>query len=373
MAVELFHPGLHGVIAGETEISATNGDLLYRGYSVHDLVDGARFLEVAYLLLAEELPSRELLADFRSLLIEEATLPEPVGRFVRELPLHVPAMDMLRTAVSLLGNFDPQLDDRAEEAGVAQAMRLMARIPLLIGCWMRMRDGREEFESTPTLSYAGNLLAIITGEEPSEVEERSLEAALILSAEHGFTTPTFAARVVTSAGGDLYSAVTAALGTLVGTLPATRHRDVLAVLDEVRAPVDAEGWVRERLRRSLPIPGFRDSTYAVIDPRAALLERQCGELAESLGQDDREEIADAIERAVWEEIQRPPSLEWSSARLYSYLGMDADLHLPLFVCGRLVGWCAHVLEETANERSIRPQARYRGVAQGDFEPLFLRG
>ena len=212
MAVELFHPGLVGVIAGETEISSTNGDLLYRGCSVHDLVDGARFLEVAHLLLTEELPSREQLADFRSLLMEEAALPEPVDRFVRELPLHVSVMDMLRTAVSLLGNFDPQLDDRTQEAGVAQAMRLMARVPVLVGLWMRLRDDRDEFELTPTLTYAGNLLALITGHEPSEVEERALEAALILSAEHGFTTPTFAARVVTSGGGDLYSAVTAALG-----------------------------------------------------------------------------------------------------------------------------------------------------------------
>ena len=130
MAVELFHPGLHGVIAGETEISSTDGDLVYRGYSIHDLADGARFLEVAHLLLMEELPSREQLADFRSLLIEEATLPDPVEQFVRELPLHVGAMDMLRSAVSFLGNLDPQLADRTWESGTAQAMRLMARIPL---------------------------------------------------------------------------------------------------------------------------------------------------------------------------------------------------------------------------------------------------
>ena len=128
-----------------------------------------------------------------------------------------------------------------------------------------------------------------------------------------------------------------------------------------------------RLRRSLPIPGFRPTTYPVIDPRAALLERQCSELAETCGRMPQEEIADAVERAVWEEQQRPPSLEWPAARLYSYLGLDADLHLPIFVCGRLVGWCAHVLEESANEQTIRPRARYRGAAHCDFEPLFLRG
>ena len=131
--------------------------------------------------------------------------------------------------------------------------------------------------------------------------------------------------------------------------------------------------MKDRVRRSLLIPGFRETTYSVIDPRTALLERQCAELSESMGQMDREETADAIERAVWEEIQRPPSLEWAAARLYSYLGLDADLHMPLFVCGRLVGWCAHVLEEAANDRPIRPRARYRGVDQVEFEPLFLRG
>lgn len=373
MAVELYHPGLHGVIAGETEITSTDGDLLYRGFSVHDLVDGARFLEVAHLLLCEELPSREQLADFRSLLIEEAVLPEPVERFVRDLPLHVGAMDMLRTGASILGNFDPQRIDAARQAGIAQAMRLMARVPQLIGLWMRVRDGGEVWESTPTLTYAGNLFACITGREPSDVEERSLEAALILSADHGFTSPTFAARVVASAGGDLYSAVTSAMGTLIGTRPSVRHVDVLRVLQQVRSAESAPAWVRQRVLRSLPIPGFRPTAYPVIDPRAALLERQCSELAESCGRLDQEEIADAIEQAVWEELQRPPALEWPAARLYSYLGLDADLHLPVFVCGRLVGWCAHFLEEAENEQRIRPRARYRGARDCEFEPLFLRG
>ena len=373
MAVELYHPGLHGVIAGETEISSTDGDLRYRGFSVHDLVDGARFLEVAHLLLYEELPSREQLADFRSLLIEEATLPEPVERFVRELPLHVGAMDMLRSAISILGNLDPQLNDPTHEAGVAQSMRLMARVPLLIGIWMRVRDGQDVWESTPTLTYAGNLFACIAGREPTDVEERSLEAALILSAEHGFTTPTYAARVVASAGGDLYSAVTAATGTLIGTEPASRHVDVLRVFQQVRSPEAAEAWVRQRLQKSLPIPGFRPTTYPVIDPRAALLERQCSELAEACGRTLQEEIADAIEQAVWEELQRPPALEWPAARLHAYLGLETDLHLPVFVCGRLVGWCAHILEEAQNEPKIRPRARYRGAAHCEFEPLFIRG
>jgi len=373
MAVELFHPGLSGVIAGETEVSATDGDLLYRGYSIHDLVDGAKFLEVVHLLLCEELPSREQLADFRSLLVEEAVLPEPVECFVRELPLHVGAMEMLRSGISLLGHFDPQSNDSIAAGGVSQAMRLLARVPLLIGTWMRVRDGKEVWEPTPTHSFAGNLFATVTGREPSDIEERSLEASLVLSAEHGFTTPTFAARVVASAGGDLYSAITAAVGALIGTEPAMRHADVLRIFDEVEAPERAEEWVSRRVREALPVAGFRMTTYPVIDPRAALMERQCSELAEACGQLPREELADAIERAVWEELQRPPALEWPVARLYSYLGLEADLHLPVFVCSRLVGWCAHILEESSNEQRIRPRSRYRGAEQCHFEPLFLRG
>ena len=373
MAVELFHPGLHGVIAGETEISSTEGDLLYRGYSIHDLVDGARFLEVAHLLLCEELPSREQLADFRSLLIEEATLPEPVDRFVRELPLHVGSLEMLRSGISLLGHFDLQANDSVSVGGVAQAMRLLARLPLLIGSWMRTRDGKEPWEPVPTQSFAGNLFSCVTGREASDVEERSLEASLIASAEHGFTTPTFAARVVASAGGDLYSAVTAALGALISAEPAMRHANVLQVFDAVAEPDQAQKWVTSRVQQGLPIAGFRASMYPVIDPRAALMERQCSELAELYGQMPREELADAIERAVWEELQRPPALEWPVARLYAYLGLDADLHLPVFVCSRVVGWCAHILEEATNEQQIRPRSRYRGAAQCHFEPLFLRG
>ena len=238
---------------------------------------------------------------------------------------------------------------------------------------IRQLLGEPTLEIPRTLTYAGNLFACITGREPSDVEERSLEAALILSADHGFTSPTFAARVVASAGGDLYSAVTSAMGTLIGTRPSVRHVDVLRVLQQVRSAESAAAWVRQRVLRSLPIPGFRPTAYPVIDPRAALLERQCSELAESCGRLDQEEIADAIEQAVWEELQRPPALEWPAARLYSYLGLEADLHLPVFVCGRLVGWCAHFLEEAENEQRIRPRARYRGARDCEFEPLFLRG
>jgi citrate synthase len=373
MAVELYHPGLHGVIAGETEISSTDGDLLYRGFSVHDLVDGARFLEVAHLLLCEELPSREQLADFRSVLIEEATLPEPVECFVRDLPLHIGPLDMLRSAVSFLGNLDPQLGDSTLDGGSAQSVRILARLPLLIGLWMRVRDGQQHWEPTPAISYAGNLFGCLRGREPTDLEERSLEAILILSAEHGFTTPTYAARVVTSAGGDLYSAITAALGTLVGAEPATRHAALLGVFDQVRNPDQAPAWVAARIRHRLPIPGFGSESYPVIDPRAALLERRCSELAEALGCEEREEIADAIERAVWEALQRPPTLEWPAARLCTYLGLHPEMHLPVFTCARVAGWAAHALEEAGEAQRVRPRARYRGAENCQFEPLYLRG
>ncbi len=373
MALEIYHPGLDGVIAGETNISSTDGEFLYRGYAIHDLADGACFLEVAHLLLFEELPTQEELADFRSVLVEEAELPDVIERLLADLPLHVPLIDVLRTGVSLLGHLDPQVQDSAGESGLAQSMRILARLPLLVAAWMRVRDREATLPVCPSMGYAGNLLRVLQGQDPSENEEQGLEVALILSSEHGFDTSTFAARVAASTRTDVYAAITAALGAMGGPENSRGFGDILQVLSAVRSPGDAPRWVAQRLRKGLPLPGFESVSGAGPDPRCSLLERTCSELAESCGQVEREDVADAIERAMWEETRRPPQFNWPLARLFDYLGLESDLHLPVFLCGRLAGWCAHILEQIECEEVFRPRARYRGVDRRPFEPLFIRG
>ncbi len=373
MALELYHPGLQGVIAGETNISSTDGELLYRGYAIQDLVDGASFLEVAHLLLHEELPTQEELADFRSIVVEESELPESVARLLADLPLHVPLADVVRTGVSLLGNVDPQVEDSVTASGAAQATRLMAKFPLLIEAWMRVRDGHPSQKCGYSRSFAGNLLCVLQGQEPEEFEEQSLEVALMLCAEQGFDTPTFAARVAASAQADVYAAVTAALAATSSSAAAREFHEIVEALMMVQTPGQAADWVGQRLRRGDSLPGFETATSAGVDPRASLLERTCSEVAESCGQMQREEVADAIEQAVWNATQRTPTPIWPLTRLLDHLGLEADLHLPVLQCGRMVGWCAHVLEQVESEEVFRPRARYRGVEQRSFEPLALRG
>ncbi len=373
MSLEMYHPGLDGVIAGETNISCVEGEMLYRGFSVMELAEEASYLEVAHLLLTEELPTQEQLADFRSLLWDDAVLPEPVRRFVHDLPLHVSAVEMLRTGVSLLGNYEPQQDDCLLETGVSQSIRLMSHVPLLLGEWARQRDGLPAVEPSPVLTYPGNLLLLLTGEEPAPEAELALTAALILHADDALTTSSFAARVATSNGASLVSSVTAAIGTCAGPQFSEQYSPVQQVLATVGSRDEAERWVRYRVGESLPIPGFGPPGEIHFDPRAALLGRRCTEFANTAEGQHLEEIADAIEWSVREQTSRTPTLIWPTARLFDAIGVDRDLHPLLFLCGRLPGWCAHIIEQAEEGDVIRPRSRYRGAERGYFEPLMNRG
>lgn len=198
MANEQYFPGLEGVIAGETAISTITGGLSYRGYSITDLAERSTFPEVAYLLLHGELPNEEQLADFRAILDESAEVDRSIIELFRSIPLHVAAMDVLRTGISALAHFDPQLDENTTSAGIAKTIRLLAQIPILIAARYRLRQGLPLVASDSGLSFAGNLLYLITGETPSGVAERAMDVSLILYAEHEFNASTFTARVVTS-------------------------------------------------------------------------------------------------------------------------------------------------------------------------------
>jgi citrate synthase len=371
MTVELYHPGLNGVIVGETEICRLDGGLQYRGYCIHDLAEQASFLESAYLLLFDELPSLEQLADFRSVLIEESELPAQVLALIEQLPLHTTPLEAIRTGISLLAHFDPQPADEIEVAAEAQAIRLLARVPLLLGAWQRQRAGLPAPEIDPDLGFAGNLLTFLTGGRSCALRERALEVALIVSVEQEFNPSTYAARVVASARGDLYSAVLAGLGALTGPRLQSRER-IITMLEEARAAGDAEAVVRGIPEDQTP-PGFGHPVYGDYDPRAAILEQFCAQLAEADGDGALEESADAIERGIWESRKLPPNLDWPLTRLLHYLGIPVDLHSGVFVCARLVGWCAHAIEQAHDGQLIRPRARYRGAEDLPFIPVHDRG
>jgi 2-methylcitrate synthase/citrate synthase II len=373
MSNERYFPGLEGVIAGETAISTVEGGLTYRGYTVEDLARDASFLEVAYLLLYGDLPSQEDLADFQSVLAESDEVDSSILEFLSHIPLNAPAMDVLRTGVSALSHFDPQLDDEGTEANIAKAIRLLARIPVLIAARYRSTHGLPIIEPNPELSFSANLLYMITGKEPSSLHERAMDVSLILYAEHEFNASTFTARVVASTQSDLYSAISAAIGALKGPLHGGANERVMEVLEQVQQSGDAESWIRDALAKKKRIMGFGHRVYKNGDPRAVVLRDYCRQLAGQSGSMQLEQIADTIESFIRGEKGLPPNLDWPSARLYHYMGLNVELYTPLFVASRVVGWAAHVIEQSENNRLIRPRSNYIGPQNRQFVPLPERG
>lgn len=373
MADEQYYPGLEGVIAGETAVSTIAGGLQYRGYSIEDLAADATFPETAYLLLHGNLPNQEQLADFQSILVDSYEVAKPILKFMAEIPLHAGAMDVLRTGISALAHFDSQADDGGRDAGVAQARRLLGQIPTLIAARYRAVNGKSFVKPDSELSFSGNLLHMLTGKTPSDLHERAMDVSLILYAEHEFNASTFTARVITSTGSDLFSAITGAVGALKGPLHGGANERVLEVLEEVGSPANAEKWVRTALKEKRRVMGFGHRVYKSGDPRAVVLREYCQQLADERGDTSLEEIADTIEDVIRAEKGLPPNLDWPSARLYHYLGLDVEVFTPLFVASRVVGWAAHVIEQQANNRLIRPRSRYIGPEQREFVPLSKRG
>ena len=373
MSGEQYFPGLEGVIAGETAVSTIEGGLRYRGYSIEQLADDASFLEVAYLLLYGGLPTQAELADFQTIVADSAEVPQPVLDLIAEIPLHVSAMDVLRTGISAVSVFDQQVGEDGRDANIAKARRLLGQIPVLIAARHRLSQGLKLVEPEPELSFSANLLQMLTGKQPSELHERAMDISLILYAEHEFNASTFTARVVTSTGSDLYSAITAAVGALKGPLHGGANERVMEVLQEVGEPQHAEKWVRTALKEKRRIMGFGHRVYKTGDPRAVVLANHCKQLAAERDDFDLEEIADTIEQVVRTEKKLSPNLDWPSARLYHYLGLDVPLYTPLFVASRVVGWTAHVIEQSENNRLIRPRSRYIGPEPREFVPLSKRG
>ncbi len=366
-------PSLEGVIVGETAIATIEGGLQYRGYAIEDLARDTTFIEVAYLLLNGELPSQEQLADFRAVLVDSAKVPAAILSFMKEVPIHVSPMDVLRTAISAAGHFDPQVADDSSSANIAKTLRLLAWTPVLIAARHRYLYGLPLLEPNSELSYSANLLNLITGQEPSPLQEHAMDVLLILYAEHEFNASTFTARVVTSTRSDLYSAVVAAVGALKGPVHSGANERVMDLLKEVGAPDNAERWVRDALEKKRRIMGFGHRVYKVGDSRAAILKDYCSQLAEQDGQTDLEEIAGTIERIIRQEKGLLPNLDWPSARLYHYLGLEVEMYTPLFVVSRVVGWAAHVIEQSEDNRLIWPRSRYTGPAKRKFVPLLERG
>ena len=369
----IYRPGLEGIIAGETAISTITGGLRYRGYAIEDLASHASFEEVAYLILYGELPKREEFEAFCTRLKGAMRLPPALGKILSEIPATASPMDVLRSAASLLAHFDAEAASIETGAERRKAERLLAQLPVALGVFHRKRNNQAPCEADPDLSLAANVLWLLTGERPTAEAARAMDVTLILYAEHEYNASAFTARVVASTLSDLHSAVTAAIGALKGPLHGGANERVMEVLEEVKSPDRAEAWVRDALARKVRIMGFGHRVYKEGDPRARYLKELSRELARQTGKEALEQIADVIEEVVRNEKGLPPNLDWPSARVYHYLGLPIDLYTPLFVLSRVVGWCAHVIEQHAHNRLIRPRARYTGPDLRPWVPMDERG
>jgi len=388
-----YSPGLEGVIAGESalcQVDEGEHGLRYRGYAVSELAERSTFEEVAYLLLFGELPSRKELVDFAARLHVEWPLSGPVEAFIGVTPPSAHAMDILRTGVSLLGMTDRDATDEgvsaplgregasvgSHDANLRKAVRLIAQIPTIIANAHRLAHAKRHVQPREELTFSENLLYLLTdrhGDEKARLMARVLDVSLILYAEHEFNASTFAARVTASTMTDLHGAITSAIAALKGPLHGGANEAVAKMLLEIKNRDRAERWVRDALASKRRVMGFGHRVLRHGDARSEIIQRHAEALSASCGDRRWYDIAKIVDRIMREEKGLYPNLDFYTAVAYVVMGIPRDLYTPVFVCSRIAGWCAHVIEQQDHNRLIRPRALYTGPEPRDYVTVNERG
>ncbi|MDQ0338098.1 citrate synthase [Caldalkalibacillus uzonensis] len=367
-----FAAGLEDVIAGTSGIcfiDGKEGKLIYSGYSVEDLVKhDASFEEVVYLLHHQQLPTLEQLNAFKQALVEELSLSNNMIELMRSFVPHVSPMVALRSAVSLLQTEDRPVREMDQEDLRSIALRLVAKMPSLVAAIHRIREGQDVLQPDKKLSLAANFLYMLSGQVPEPLEEKTMNIALILHADHEFNASTFAARVTAATESDLYSAVTSAIGTLKGPLHGGANEAVMKLLFEIGDVDNVEAVIQRKLENKVKISGFGHRVYKTMDPRASILKRMSKEIGEKKGNTKWYELTEAVERVVFEKKGLYPNVDLYSASTYYVLGIKMDLFTPIFAVSRIGGWTAHILEQYANNRLIRPLSVYTGHQRREYVP-----
>ncbi|MBI4352703.1 MAG: citrate synthase [Candidatus Omnitrophica bacterium] len=374
----VFSKGLEDVVAAESEICRIDGQnskLSYRGYDIHDLAEHSHFEETVYLLLFGNLPNERELRDFKVKLAAERELPEDLVYLLEDFPKDAHPMAVLRSALSLLSFFDPEADDQGMEANVRKSIRLIARTPVIVAYWDRLRRGEEAVvpKKDPAAGVAANFLYMLKGREAKEVGARMLDKYLILLAEHDLNASTFAACITASTLSDIYSAVVSAVGTLKGDLHGSanmRSMESLLAIGDVR---NVDGFVDEALLQKKKIMGFGHRVYKGPDPRAHDLHAMARTLAEAHPEEAKWfQISERLEQVVWERKKLNCNVDFYSASVLYVLGIPIDLFTPLFAASRMAGWAAHILEQVADNRLIRPVSHYVGQTNRAYTPIMNR-
>lgn len=371
------YKGLVGVYADESTISKVmpeTNSLTYGGYAVQDLCEMASFDEVAYLLWnGGNLPSRAQLAAFQAEEKANRALSPALLRVIREFPRDAHPMDAIRSAVSFMGMEDPECADVSLEATKRKAMRLLAKIPTAVAAANRLSKGLEPIAPDTSLPFCENFFHMVFGKVPQPEVIKSFDVSMILYAEHTFNASTFTARTVTSTGADIHGAITAAIAALKGPLHGGANEAVMHMLKEIPGPNAAPEWLESRFDHKALVMGFGHRVYKSGDSRVPTMTKYAEKMAEVVGDKRWMETSRVLAKIMLERKNIHPNLDFPAGPAYYLMGFDIPLFTPIFVCSRITGWSAHVMEQMAEHRLIRPLSYYTGPAQRPVVPLAERG
>lgn len=375
-----FSPGLAGVIARESTKSYVNGQegkLYYYGYSIEDLAEHSTFEETSYLLLYDRLPNEEELKQFSQRLVEYREIPDAVYDLIfQQAQLYnVHPMSVLRTAISMLADFDEVVEAEGLDAQERVSMKLIARTATVGAAIGRAIQGLEPIQPRPDLGHAENFLYMLYGEEPDELSTKIMDVILITHADHGCNASTFAGLVTQATLADMYSVVVSGISTLKGPLHGGANQRVMAMLNEIGSAENAEIWIKDALARKKRVMGFGHRVYKAMDPRAVILHGYAKEITKIAGTEDWLEMAEVIEKAMVESVGEKgiwPNVDFFSGVVMSSMDIPSSLFTVIFAVSRVSGWVAHALEQRADNRLYRPRFVYVGPATSEYTPLLDR-
>ncbi len=365
--------GLRGQSAGSTAlctVGVSGTGLTYRGYDITDLAENACFEEVAYLIFHGHLPNQQELDAYRNLLIINRELPSTLLEVLERIPANAHPMDVMRTGCSMLGNLEPEGDFENQQL---TADRLLGALPGIINYWYRFsHDGVRIETATDEPSLAGHFLRTLSDESPNELHQQVMDTSLILYAEHEFNASTFTARVCASTLSDMHSCVTGAIGSLRGPLHGGANEAAMELIEKFSTPEAATEGVRGMLERKDKIMGFGHAIYRTSDPRNVIIKQWAEKLADDVGDKVLYPVSCAIEKLMWDEKELFANADFFHASAYNAMGIPTKLFTPIFVCSRVSGWTAHVMEQRENNRIIRPSADYVGAEPRKVVPVAER-
>ena len=355
--------GLLGIVVDETEVSKVMPEinsLTYRGYAAQDLCEYCRFEEVAYLILNKDLPNSIQLKKFEKQERDERELSKNLYEIIKHMPKKSHPMDVARTAVSVMGLEDKETSDSSPEANMRKALRIFSKTPTALAAFYRIRDGKKIIKPKKTLTFAENFFYMCFGKVPQKEIVKAFDVSLILYAEHSFNVSTFTARTITSSLSDIHGAITGAIASLKGPLHGGANEEVMHMMNKIKKPENALKWIKDALKNKDVVMGFGHRVYKSGDSRVPTMREYFGKVAKIKKDKKFEKIYDIIEKVMIKEKNIHPNVDYPTGPTYHLMGFDTDFFTPIFVISRITGWSAHIMEQHAANKLIRPLAKYKG-------------